>query len=241
MLTIAVCDDEKMIVNQMEEIILKTSIKYKIPVETEGFYSGESLKTEILKGKKYDLIYLEIQLKGENGIALAQKIREVDENVLFIYVSDYEKIMRELFRLRVFDFINKPVNENHFIQIFLEANEKICQKKAYFKFQYKKEESKELFSDILYFESKGRQVYIYLNSGRTAKFNSKISDVENKLKGSKIPFLRVHQSYLINYHFIQSRTKSNVVLANGVKLPVSEKKQKRFAKEYETLLEEIIE
>lgn len=154
MLTIAVCDDEKMIVNQMEEIILKTSIKYKIPVETEGFYSGESLKTEILKGKKYDLIYLEIQLKGENGIALAQKIREVDENVLFIYVSDYEKIMRELFRLRVFDFINKPVNKNH---------------------------------------------------------------------------------------FIQSRTKSNVVLANGVKLPVSEKKQKRFAKEYETLLEEIIE
>ena len=52
----------------------------------------------------------------------------------------------------------------------------------------------------------------------------------------KIPFLRIHQSYLVNYHHISARSKTEVKLTDGTKLPVSEERQKAFSNSYSRLL-----
>lgn len=67
-------------------------------------------------------------------------------------------------------------------------------------------------------------------------FYSKLSDVETKLKTGKIPFLRVHQSYLVNYHLIRSKSKTDITLINGKILSISEGRQKNFNCEYTRLL-----
>ena len=51
--------------------------------------------------------FLDIQMKGGDGITAAENIRKVDDNVLLIYVSGYDKYMMELFRLDVFGFIKE--------------------------------------------------------------------------------------------------------------------------------------
>ncbi len=76
-----------------------------------------------------------------------------------------------------------------------------------------------------------------LYDGNTETFNGKLSEVEEKLSEGKVPFLRIHQSYLVNYHLIKSRTKSQVTLVNGMKLTISEDRQKNFSREYARLLE----
>ncbi len=48
-------------------------------------------------------------MKGGDGITAAENIRKVDDNVLLIYVSGYDKYMMELFRLDVFGFIKNPI------------------------------------------------------------------------------------------------------------------------------------
>lgn len=236
MIQVAVCDDDNIVAHQLENIILDTCGREGIKVDTEVYYSGVSLEKEIFAGQKFDLIYLDIQMKNGDGISTAQHIRKMDENVILIFVSSYDKYMMELFRLDVFSFIRKPIEPDSFSKTFLEANRKICSKNFFFTFKYRNRECKISCKDILYYESKGRQITIYERSGETYVFNGKLSDVEKSLEEGKIPFLRIHQSYLVNYLLIKSRTKSEVILINGTKLSISEDRQKKFSRDYGKLL-----
>ena len=236
MIKIAICDDEEIITSQIDNIIHEICDQEDIQVEIDVFFSGQCLEKEIEDGRKYDLIYLDIQMNNMDGIMTAKNIRKIDENLLLIYVSGHDKYMMELFRLDVFAFIKKPIDYYNFEKIFLEANRKICNQRVYFSFRYKSEEYKILCIDILYFESSGRKISIYTKGGNVEKFNGKLLEVEEQLKGGKIPFLRIHQSYLVNYHHIRSRSKTVVTLINGTKLPISEDRRKNFGKQYGKLL-----
>lgn len=236
MIKIAICDDESIITSQIDNIILEICNRESISFDTDVFYSGQGLEREILRGTRYDLIYLDIQMANGDGITTAKNIRKMDENVLLIYVSGYDKYMMELFRLDVFAFIKKPIENNYFENVFLDANQKICNQRLYFSFHYRKEEYKILCIDILYFESIGRKVNVHIRNGNVEKFNGKLSDVEERVNDGKIPFLRIHQSYLVNYHHIKSRSKTEVTLIDGTKLPISEERQKKFGKQYGRLL-----
>lgn len=236
MIKVAVCDDENVIAAQMESIILDLCFRENIPVDIDVFYNGESLEKEIWKGTKYDLIYLDIQMENGDGITTAQNVRKTDENVLLIYVSGFDKYIMELFRLDVFAFIKKPIETAQFENTFLEANRKICNQKFYFPFHYKNQESKIPCIDIMYFESQARKISIHVKNGDVEIFNGKLSEVEEWVVRGKIPFLRIHQSYLVNYHHIKSRSKKEVTLINGTKLPVSEDRQKIFGMQYSRLL-----
>lgn len=236
MIKIAVCNDENTIADQIKNTILDICKEENIPIEATVFYSGQELEKEIFKGTNYDLIYLDIQMIDGDGITTAKNIRKIDKNALLIYVSKYGKYIIELFRLDVFAFIQKPIDYLNFKKIFLDANLKICNQNLYFSFHYNHNEYKIPCIDILYFESIGRTINVHSKSDRTEKFNGKLSEVEERLNNGKIPFLRIHQSYLVNYHHIRSRSKTEVMLNDGTKLPISEDKQRIFGRQYSSLL-----
>ena len=237
MIKVAICNDKNVITSQIETIILYICDRNGIPVDTDVFCDGESLEKEILQGVRYDLIYLNIQMENREGIATAKNIRKADENVLLIYVSEHEAYMSELFRLAVFAFIRKPIDFEIFEEIFLDANRKICNQKFYFSFHYKSEDYKIPSIDILYFESNGRKINVHIRDGSTETFNGKLSEVEMRMEDGKIPFIRVHQSYLVNYHHIRSCSKTEITLVDGTKLPISEDRKKHFRGQYHKLME----
>ena len=179
---------------------------------------------------------MDIQMENGDGITAAKNIRKKDEDAMIIFISSYDRYVMELFHLDVFSFIRKPIDRDSFVQIFLEANQRICSRNHFFSFKYKSQEYKVLSKEILYFESKARQINIHVRDGNKYVFNGKLSEVEKGLSSGKVTFLRIHQSYLVNYLLIKSRSKSNVTLINGEVLPISEDRQKEFSKEYSRLL-----
>lgn len=194
------------------------------------------MEKDILQGTKYDLLYLDIHMQNGDGITAAKNIRKVDENVLFIFVSGYEKYALELFRLDVFEFVKKPFSDELFRDVFSQASRKIGEKRYYFIFRYRGTEFKVPCIDIMYFESSGRKILLYMKNGEVFSFNGKLSDVEENLSNGKIPFLRIHQSFLVNFYQIKSRSKTVVQMENGVILTISEEKQKKFRMKYGKLL-----
>lgn len=236
MLNIAVCDDENAMINDIENMLLDVCKKQNIRADIDVFCSGETLGKEVMMGTKYDMIFLDIEMEKVNGIESAKAIRKMDQNVIFIYVSAHDRYALELFCLDVFAFIKKPIDKEEFRKTFLGAYQRVCNKVFYFTFNYKNEEYKIPCKDILYFESRGRKINIYHLNGRVDEFYGKLSEVETKIAKGKIPFLRIHQSYLVNFLLIRARTKVEVILVNGEKLIISEDRQKKFAKEYSDLL-----
>lgn len=239
MIKIAICDDENEIAARIEHLLEAICKRKSIPIDIDVYYSGLGLEKHYKEGERYDLLYMDIQMKDKNGIHTAANIRKMDESVMLIFISAHDKYLISLFRLDVYAFIPKPINPDEFEEIFHEAHEKISRRSHYFTFRYMNIEHKILCMNILYFRSEGRKIFIHTVEGAEEIFNGKISAVEEKLSKGKVPFLRVHQSYLVNYHMIKSRTRAEVTMANGQRIPISEERQKLFNIEYGKLVGKI--
>lgn len=235
MIKVGICDDEVTIVNQMEQIIEKVAIEHGIKVTISVFLSGDSLLHKMDEGEFLDILYLDIEMNGLNGIDTAKQIREKDDNLLLIYVSGYDKYLMQLFRLDVFDFIPKPVKESSLSDNFIAACQKVHTRQVYFSYQQKNTIKRILLNDIMWFESDARQVKIYAKNGVDV-FNYKLNTIEERLSDSEIPFIRIHQSYLVNYNMILEKNKTKVIMWNGQELPISSDRRNIVASIYNRLL-----
>lgn len=62
--------------------------------------------------------------------------------------------------------------------------------------------------------------------------NGKLNNIEESLKQSKVPFLRVHQSYLVNYKHVEGQAYDFVVMDNGKRISISEDRRKLIGEQY---------
>ena len=87
---------------------------------------------------------------------------------------------------------------------------------------------------MVYFESRNRVVHIYLQDGSSAYFYGKLNVVEKELADSRRYFLRIHQSFLVNYDYITKMNFFNITIClNGkeILLKISEDRQKEVRRQ----------
>ena len=142
MIQVAVCDDDKILANIIENYVIEISKQYGVDIETEVYYKGQELLKDIESGIKYDLLYLDIEMEEDDGIKVAKKIRKIGLNVIIIYVSSFENYLRELFEVNAFRFIDKPIDERIFIEYYLAAIEKIKRNNIYYSSECRQSPSK---------------------------------------------------------------------------------------------------
>lgn len=231
MLSVAICDDDIQTTGEVESLIRKIAKQNFVDVETEVFWNGESLVDTIINESHFDIIYLDIEMDKEDGISAAKRIRMYDKNVLIIYVTSHEKHMKESFSVRPFQFLVKPVSEKQMEACFKAALDDINDTDFYFRYSYKRVNYKIPVKNILYFESNRRKVFIVTEKG-TYEVYGKLNDIEKSLKRCKISFLRVHQSFLVNYKYVDGLAYDFVLINNGKKISISEDRRKMISEQY---------
>ncbi|MSS62724.1 LytR/AlgR family response regulator transcription factor [Velocimicrobium porci] len=242
MFKIAVCDDDCIITSKVETLLLELAKKKGMVIEVDIYFDGSTLASAIDRGESYDLIYLDIEMTKQDGITTAKQVRKKDQQVLLIYISSHETYWKELFEVEPFRFLSKPIDISLFEDYFYKALDKISQKMLYFTFSFRKQMNRVKIGDICYFESKGRIIYVVLKDN-TKRFYGKLNQVEAELEKMKVPFLRIHQSYLVNCMWIQTFSFTQVILTDGTVLYISEERQKAIRRQYCILLnnEELVE
>lgn len=231
MIRVALCDDEKVITSKVESYLLEIQMSHGIEMSIDVFFDGSTLSSHISRGSEYDLIYLDIEMEKMNGVDAARWIREIDKLVLLIYISSHEIYLKELFEVEPFRFLGKPINKEEFEHVFLKAYEKISSNNQYFEFKYNREIRKIPIKDIQFFESDKRVIYIYTND-EMEKFYGKLNDVEKKLKSSKVTFLRIHRSYLVNYNYVKKIGVNSIEMLDGTVHEISIEQQKKLRQKY---------
>lgn len=231
MLSIAICDDDIQTTGKMEMQIQKMAKQNFVDTDIEVFWNGKSLVDAVVAGDGFDIIYLDIEMDKEDGISVAKKIRMYDKNVLIIYVTSYENHMRESFSVRPFQFLVKPVSEEQMEMCFKAAYEDINSGDFYFRYSYQRMNHKVPIRDILYFESNKRKVFIVTEEGNFELYG-KLNEIENGLKSCKVSFLRVHQSFLVNYRHVKGQSYDFVVMDNGKRISISEDRRRMISEQY---------
>ena len=114
---------------------------------------------------------------------------------------------------------------------FKAAYEDIYTGDFYFRYSYHRMNHKVPIRDILYFESNKRKVFI-VTKEEIFELYGKLNEIERSLKECKVSFLRVHQSYLVNYKHVKGQSYDFVVMDNGKKISISEDRRKMISEQY---------
>ena len=220
MIQIAICDDEVYVTTEIEDMTRNMCESYNVESEIDVFYDGSTLVDYIEKGTCYDIIYLDIEMKGKNGVDAARRIRKIDTNVLIIYVTSHESFAKEVFEVSAYRFITKPIDKKIFEKYFVSAVKNIRTLPVYYRYQYNKIHYKLLIDDIIYFRSDKRITYI-VTQNREEKCYEKLNDIEKRLNDYNVMFYRTHQSFLVNPKYVKVYMYDSMTLYNGSVISIS--------------------
>lgn len=224
MIKIAICDDDKSIGSQIENILIKYTNEHFIKTETEVFFSGEELISHIKNYGNFDLIYLDIEMGEINGIDVGHFIRKElrDYQTEIVYISGANTYDRKLFDVQPLHFIPKPINPQTVIDDFnlaLDRGKRVINHFTYAKGSIMK---KVPIDEILYFESFNREIHIVLEHDED-DFYGTLEDTVAKV--SEFGFVRIHRSYLVNFEKAISVSYDEIEMPNGKVLPISRTKR----------------
>lgn len=233
MIKIAICDDERRMVQEMEFILGKCAREYGIQLEFGMFYDGEQLIRYMEKTQqKFDIIFLDIEMHEMNGIETAERIREMDRKGLIIYVTSHESYALEAYQVHPFHFLVKPIEEEKVRQCFEQAYAFLAPEDEYFEYTIRKNTYRKPVRNIMYFMSNKRMIEAHMQDGTIEEFYGKIDEVEEVLQNGKTDFWRVHKSTLVNAQYIFRKTFHEVELTNGEKLGISKQRAREMNELY---------
>lgn len=219
----AICDDEIMCCVELENYFNEMNI------DSETYQSGEDLVDDYKNnGRRYDAIFIDIEMGGMTGIETANAIRMLDDTVIIIFVTGFTQYAVESFECGVSRYLVKPLKEEKVREALRFIQKKLELERRAFSFYYHKEYKRILCRDIIYCESEHNYVYI-----RTKKSEYKIkmtlTAVEEKLSPGM--FTRLHRGFLVNLRYIKGITSEGVELAytNQV-IPLGRAYRKSFTK-----------
>lgn len=223
MLRIAVCDDEEVIVQQMEDMIRKFLAECNI---SKYLSSNDLLKFCL----KFDIIFLDIQMENMNGIETAREISRYEEDIVIIFITGVKEYVFEAFDVSVFHYLLKPVNEEKLKEVTCRAVKEI-NKKAEKQRLFIKTRDKSYsidVCDILFMENEMRKIAIHTKR-EIIRFCGVMQELEEKAGNS---FYRCHRGYLVNMTYIAEYDNENIYLTNGDKVYLAREKYQDFVKHY---------
>ncbi|MGB0870469.1 MAG: LytR/AlgR family response regulator transcription factor [Flavobacteriales bacterium] len=180
-----------------------------------------------------DLVILDVQLYGkEKGFFVANQIRKYNQNIKIIYVTAYNDVetVNELMKSNPDLYLTKPYSKE-----VLSSNIEIALKKEYvnnsiIEIHDNNALIKIDLNDVVYLQSEGNYVNIFFHNQPKMVIREKLMNLEGQLLENA--FLRTHLRYIVNEKFVDVY-KSDELMANGVKIPIS-RTYKNIVKEHYT-------
>ncbi len=209
MLKVAYCDDWKVDRDNLEKALMQIEEKWEMELEFYPFICGEDLCESIITSH-YDVVLLDIQMEGMDGIETANRIRNLCEDTLIIFISNYDDRVKELFNFGTIAFLDKPVDVN-ILEIKLRDAVDVLEKNKKRYFFYKKNSEKVFFpiKDIIYFEVKKNIIIIHTIKGKESYYST-LASVWKQVEALE-QFIFPGKSYIFNLKYVTIK-KGKVVI-----------------------------
>lgn len=228
MFRIAICDDEKLFSTSIKKHISKYLSEREISFEIDMFSSGKELLELGIELIGYDIIFLDINMDEIDGIVTAQKIREYSSEIYIVFVTAYVNYSLEGYKVDAVRYLLK--NNVNFEDSIYECMDAILHKmnyvvlKKFFKFNECKKDV--AIEKILYIESRLHKLEFHIMEDKILVYTlyGTLNDMEKEM--IDFPFIRIHQSFLVNLKHIKSVAGYKIILSNNQQLIVPKARYK---------------
>ncbi len=220
---IAICDDDNGACQELKKI-LKNVLPENFDIHI--YNDGEALLKDFSNGYTFDIIYLDIELPGLNGVEVGQVLREQVEkqNLDLIFISQKSSYCEQLFDLEPRRFYRKPFDREKItrdLKILLKEHTAHRQSIWY------EEDGREyrlFLQDVLYMEAESKKITVYDKEGNKIVIKKTLNEWEEAFK--KDHFVRCHRSFLVNLNYVKAFSRKEFEMINGVKIPIGRKYEK---------------
>lgn len=207
---IAVCDDDALMLGQLQKLISayfeKTNVKCP---EIVCFSDGESLLAD--KGEK-DILFLDIEMPGINGIYVGNELKRQNENIIIFVVTSYSEYLDDAMRFHVFRYLSKPLDIRRFFRNMKDAMNLYNTITIKVPVETKKGIHTLPASSIISVEALGRKVIVHT----TVRDFESVHNMQYWLELlPKNLFFQTHRSFIVNFEHIVDFDHTLIHMAGG--------------------------
>lgn len=237
MYRIGICDGDKKTVNMISEIVSKVSAHLEENVQVFTYTNGKEMYNSHIR---FNLMFLDVELPGMNGIDIARKIRIIDHRVQIVFVTNHQDYWKKAYRVHAFEYIQKPfriIDIKHVLSDYFKMINN--QKRDIIRLRKLNNVEFQIPSDeVIYIScgAKKRQVIViakdneYVCKGIINEIYSRLNNFE---------FFMPHRSHIINLSNIKSyKRKDKILMLNDDEIPLSKGRTSEFEEKFSRMMRE---
>ena len=222
MLSVAVCDDEELFCRQIGEYVHTLADSLQIAVEMEAYTSAEAL---LARKKAPDILFLDIEIGEENGIATARRLRAGDgRDTVIVFMTNHIRYAPEGYKVQAYRYLLKPISYTQFCDevsvIFRQAGRPTA-----FLVHTANGDSHVRPDDLRFIETEPGKRLMFHTRNDVLEASGTLTPWAKQLGEN---FFRIHSSFLLNLQDVKRVEKESVLLSGGEELPISRHRRKAF-------------
>ena len=224
MIRIAICDDEKHMSDHIRAMASDFFRKKNSEIRLRTFLSGEDL---LNYDGQIDILFLDIQMDGMDGLETARKLRAGKFCGFLIFITVLKEMVFQSFEVQAYDYLVKPVDEKQFektMERLFASMQNVGEDSLLVQQGYERRIVPK--DEIVFCEVIDRKIYLNLASGEVVDYYERIENLETKLDSY---FFRCHRSYLINLKHLKGYKNGTAYMDNNKEVPVSRLRSKEFS------------
>ena len=218
---IAIVDDELYWHNEAETIICQC-----VDAEIDNYSDGKEF---LLSTKKYDVVFMDIEMPSMDGFDTIKKARELNLESIYIIMTTHSEMSRKGYLVNAFRYIDKQNMKEEVPEAINSANIILDNDRKISVNVIGKGLLDINLSNILYIETEKHRVLVHTNND-VVRCGDSMIELENKLL--KDNFYRCHNAYIVNLDAVNKIEKTYTILKNGEKVEISRRKYQEFGNRY---------
>lgn len=234
MIKVAFCDDDLSVLKELSVLMERYRVERNQDITYAAFHSPLELLSEVERGTRLDIIFLDVLMPGQDGISAAREIRKYDTSVKIIYLTSSSEYAVDSYEVGAYFYQLKPIWQESFYRL-MDSVLRECRKneKNSLILRCKTGITRLELDKLKYCEVTGRNLLLHKEDGEVLDSVGKLDDLCEQLKDYEC-FVRCHRSYMINMDYVKSISNKAVILSDGTQIPIphgkySELKDKFFS------------
>ena len=223
---IAIVEDEKDFSEVLVDYLKQYEEEKKIQCKVTVFDNGEAILQDYQN--EYDMILMDIEMPGMNGMDVAEKIREMDEEVVIMFITNMAAYAIRGYSVGALDFVMKPINYYTFSMKMTRALKRVPKKGLKPIVLTLADGMKKLDVKQIYFvEVQNRMVHYHTDEGEFV-VRGTLQAAEKML--ADYSFTKCNHWYLVNLMHV-AEVRKNIAIVGGYEVEISRRNKTAFLKE----------
>lgn len=216
-LKICICDDDSAQRGCLADVVQAWAKRNRHLAELRQYADAGAFLFDYSEEKDFDVLLLDVEMPGMNGIELAKTVRRENDAVQIVFITGYYEYFGDGFDVSALHYLIKPVDEKKLCAVLNRAAEHLAYRQRSVLLSTTEGNVKVPLADILYAEAQNVYVVVHTTHG-TYRTRTSLGNFSAQLDET---FFKVHRSYVAGLKHVRKITRTDVTMADGGTIPIS--------------------